>query len=122
MKFLDKATILTASDLPTEKVPVPEWGGTVLVRGLTAAERDAYDMSLVEQREGVQGISLTNMTNMRARLVARCVVDEKGTRLFNDEDVEALGQKSGTPIDRIAEVARRLSGMLPEEKKALEKN
>ena len=41
MAYLDKAAILTADDLGRREVAVPEWGGTVLIRGLTGAERDA---------------------------------------------------------------------------------
>ena len=39
--MLDRNAILGADDLGREVVDVPEWAGSVQVRGLTAAERDA---------------------------------------------------------------------------------
>src|SRR5260221_673414 len=56
---------------------------------------------------------------MRAKIVARCVVDDDGNRLFSDADVTALGEKSGAPIDRIFAVAARLSGMGEEDTEKL---
>jgi hypothetical protein len=44
-------------------VSVPEWGGEVVVRALTGAERDAFEQSTIEQR----GKSVkTNLANIRA--------------------------------------------------------
>ena len=41
-----------------------------------------------------------------------CVlVDEKGTRLFNDNDAYALGRKSSKYIDMVFEVAQKLNGI-----------
>lgn len=111
-KLLSRDDILNAQDLPTERVAVPEWGGEVLVRGLTAAERDAFEASIVKRRGQKTEMDLRNM---RARLVAMCVVDEQGNRLFSDQDVEALGRKSASALDRIFEVAQRLSGLRPED-------
>ena len=37
--MLTRDAILNAADLKTEAVPVPEWGGDVLVRGLTGVSQ-----------------------------------------------------------------------------------
>jgi len=107
-KLLSRDDILNAQDLPTERVYVDPWGGEVLVRGLTAAERDEYEASIV-RRKGQK--TEVDMRNIRAKLVVRCVVDENGQRVFRDEDAELLGQKSAAAVDRIFEVAQRLSGL-----------
>jgi len=52
-----------------------------------------------------------NMANLRARLVALSVVDDKGTRIFTDDDVKALGKKSAKALDRVFSVAQRLNGI-----------
>jgi len=109
-KCLTRDDILNAQDLPTEDVSVPEWGGTVRVRGLTGAERDVFEASIVEQRGKKARV---NMKNMRATLVALTLVDEDGKRLISETDVEALGQKSGVALDRVVRVALRLSGLSP---------
>jgi hypothetical protein len=108
MPILSKAAILAAKDLVTESVHVPEWQGEVLVRTLTAAELDQYQTSMLQQRGKSQ---VANLENIRSKLVAMTVVDEDGQRLFTDSDVKALSGKSGSAVNRIFEVAQRLSGL-----------
>lgn len=111
-KLLSRDDILSCEDLPRERVHVPEWGGDVEVRGLTGAERDAFEQTVVETRGKNTRV---NLRNIRARLVALTVVDERGNRLFADGDVEALGRKSASALNRVFEVAQRLSGLRQED-------
>lgn len=97
------AILATRATLRSEDVEVPEWGGTVRVREMTGAERDAWEQSLV----GAKG--KVNIENVRARLVSRTVVDEAGVRLFSDTDAEALGQTSAAALERVARVAQKLN-------------
>jgi hypothetical protein len=119
MALLTRDEILQVQDLPTEQVHVPEWGGDVLVRALTGAERDMFEQSIVEQRGRNTRM---NLQNIRAKLVALTVVDEQGNRIFKDEDVKWLGNKSAAALDRIFEVAQRLSGLRDEDVEELAKN
>jgi hypothetical protein len=117
--LLTRAQILEADDIPVEDVEVPEWGGVVRVRGLSGAERDAYEGEVMQQR----GRSIQfNTENARAKLVARCVIDENGQRLFRSADVKALGRKSGAALNRVFTVCRRLSGLGDEDIQELVKN
>jgi len=50
MGLLTRDAILEAQDLQHEEVYIPEWGGSVRVRTLTGAERDAFEQSIVDQR------------------------------------------------------------------------
>ena len=50
---LNRAAILEAKDIPTETVPVPEWGGDVIVRGLTGDELDDYQGSIRQFRRSL---------------------------------------------------------------------
>lgn len=106
---LSKDDILKAEDCRVQEVNVPEWGGIVLVRGMTGRQRDEFEASLLEP--GRRGQSRVNPANLRAKIVARCVVDDEGQRLFTDGDAAALGEKSGAAIDRVYEVAAKLSGL-----------
>ncbi len=128
---LSRDDILKAEDTTPEEVPVPEWGGSVLVRGMTGKERDQFEVSLAEESAGSVQVQRgraggrppgRNLVNMRAKIVARCVVDDDGNRLFSDADVAALGEKSGAPIDRIFIVAARLSGMGEEDAETMTAN
>jgi len=105
---LSRDDVLKAEDLTTEEVDVPEWGGSVLVRGMTGRERDEFEVSVTVEHGGQM---VQDFANLRAKLVARCTVDEDGERLFTDADVAALGEKSGAAIDRVFAAASRLSGM-----------
>lgn len=112
--------ILGAADLPVEVVETPEWAPfgvpEVRVRGLTAAERDAYEQSLVDRDPKTGRIQMRrNLPNVRASFVVRVIVDENGERVFTDADAEALGKRSGAVIDRLWDKARALSGMATEE-------
>jgi hypothetical protein len=95
---LSRDQILAANDLEVREVDVPEWGGTVKVRPLNGAERDRFEASLRKERrraDGKEGTELVaNTDNMRAKLVARAVVDDDGKRVFTDADINALGEKS----------------------------
>lgn len=110
--LLSKEAILAVQDTATELVDVPEWGGAVRVRGLTGAERDAFEGEVV-QRNGRD--VRTNTRNIRARMVVMSVVNEDGSRMFSYHDIEALGEKSARALDRIFAVAMRLSGLRDED-------
>ncbi len=109
MAYLTRDEILSAHDLATETVAVPEWGGEVLVRGLSGRERDGFEASVLEMRGQDTKV---NLINLRAKLVAHCVIDaETGRRLFGDADIAALGDKSALALQRVFDVAQRLSGL-----------
>ena len=120
MNLLDRDAILGAQDLPTEDVSVPEWGGTVRVRGLTGSERDAWEASLV-QGAGTKHARLV-LADVRARLLARTIVDEEGKHIFGDGDIKALSAKSAMALERVFKVAQRLSGLTDEDVEELAGN
>lgn len=113
---LTRDEILAVKDIRLEEVKVPEWGGSVFVKGMIGAERDKFETSLVEMRGKVQ---VANLNNARAKLAALTICDEKGTRLFTEQDVEALGAKSASALQRVFQVAKRLSGLTDEDLKEL---
>jgi len=106
---LSRDDILKAADRATEEVDVPEWGGSVLVRGLSGRERDEFEVSMSVRRDGEY---VPDFANTRAKLVTRCVVDDDGNRVFDEyRDVEVLGEKSAAALDRVYSAAARLSGL-----------
>lgn len=117
--LLTKNQILDADDIKKELVNVPEWGGEVLVRMLTGAQRDAFEDSMIKNRGKSKEV---NLVNIRARLAALCIVDESGTRLFNDTEIVNLGNKSAIALDRVFVAAQRLCGLTKEDVAELAKN
>lgn len=127
--------ILTADDTLTQEVPCPEWAhegwdGTVKVRGLTGTERDAFEASCQQIRpvRGANGKAdgremVPVLDNIRAKLIVKCVLDpDDDTRLFTDQDANALGEKSGKVLDRLYDVAAKLSGISEADVEDLAKN
>ncbi len=110
--FLSRDAIFAAKDLETAEVEVPEWNGTVLIRGLTGRERDEFEASILERR-GKRMIP--NVANIRAKLVVKCVIDADGKRLFADTDANELGEHSAAAVNRIYEAAAKLSGLTDED-------
>lgn len=108
MALLSRDQIFDADDLTTQDVPVPEWGGEVRIKMLTGAERDRFEQSTVDMRGNKP---TQNLANLRARLVALCVVDEHGARMFSKDDVGRLGSKSAAALDRVFDAASKLNGM-----------
>jgi hypothetical protein len=118
--FLTAADILAADDIKTETVDVPEWGGKVLVRGLSGTERDAFIASISKVDERTKR---PNNANATARFLVLCMVKPDGSRLFgNTTDILALGRKSGAALRRVDEVAERLSGLGQQAEKDAEGN
>jgi hypothetical protein len=118
-KALDRKSITEHQDLKIEKVDVPEWDGYVYVRTLSGVERDAFEAMVVERRGNNYQV---NMRNMRAKLACLVIVDESGERIFSDADAEILGKKSASALQRIFNVASRLSGISNEDVEELAKN
>ena len=106
MAMLTRDKILAAKDTDLFEVDVPEWGGTVLVKPLTGEQRDAFEASMYDAKTKQ---ILTQ--NVRARVVAMACVNNKGERLFTNEDVDALGKKSGVALDRIYKMLQGESGL-----------
>ena len=97
---------------------VPEWGGHVYVRTMTGDERDAYE-EWVRGQAGEGGIGVVGV---RGRVVALCVVDEAGNRLFSDADGDKLGKKSSAALQRIFDAVVKLNFIDSDEIEALAKN
>lgn len=114
--------ILAADDVAVEFVSVPEWAGGdadagVYVRALDGRGRDAWE------RETITDEGEFVFDNVRARLCAKCIVAaDRSTRLFSDHQVEALGRKSAQALDRVFEVAARLSRIRKQDVEDLRKN
>src|SRR5690242_10205053 len=99
---LNREAILNASDLQTETVPVPEWGGDIIIRTLSASARDLADQVLKGADEEGNGVQA-------ARFIAACAVDEQGQPLFTDADIPALAAKANHVITRVFRACLRVN-------------
>ena len=100
-KVLSLAEIRAARDVPEEYVEVPEWGGSVLVRGVSVAD----GMRLLEQMKG-EGEEIDPEKAMLTALLVG-VAEPR----FAESDLEWLRAKSLAAVKRISEAFMRLSGL-----------
>ena len=115
-RVLSRDDILKVDDLPRERVPVPEWGGEVFVRGMNGADKDAWDNFVVELAKA------PGKADIRAFLASLTICDEEGDALFTAEDIAALSKKSAAALDRVFDVATRLSPLGAQARERAEKN
>lgn len=91
--------------LETKPVHVPAWrddtgDDTVIVRGMTVREFEVNQATL-GSKEGTA----------TAALVARCVVDENGRRVFTDDQVNQIAELGFRQINKIGQAISELSGL-----------
>jgi hypothetical protein len=117
---LTREQILGAIDLQIEAVPVPEWGGIVYVRNLNGQGRDAFEGSRIRIKDNNK-VEMVH-DNTRAKLLSLTICDEKGVLQFSEDDVEQLGEKNASILDRLFDVAQRMSGLRPQDLELKVKN
>ena len=102
--MLTREQILSANDIRTKTVSVPEWGGDVLVRVLSGRERDTLEADFTSKKGA-------GLANFRARFAVLCICDESGNRLFTDKDVSELEKKNANTLTLVLEAGMRLNGL-----------
>lgn len=116
MGLLTAEQIKSAQDRPFKDVECPEWGGTVRVRAITGADRDAF-----EAENNPDGKCFVR-TNFRSRLLVKSIVGADGERIYTDADAASLGLKAGAVLDRVFDAALELSKMRKEDLEGDAKN
>ncbi len=116
MTILSKKDIFDSEDTTTKTINIPEWNGDVIIATMSGFARDRFESSVLGKNGGM------NTANIRAKLVAASVVDEKGKLMFTEDDIAKLGKKSCTALDRIFNEAQKLNALGDQEIKELAKN
>jgi Mn-containing catalase len=102
MALLTKLQIISADDLKTQDVPVPEWGGTVRIKAATPAV-------IKEVRAAVKLKKGEEDDSFGYRLMAQSIVDESGNPVFDLADVAALESKSMPAVKRVMDAINELN-------------
>jgi hypothetical protein len=124
--YLGRGTILEVVDTRTEDVEVPEWGGTVRIRELTAKEREEFEGEVTKvyrhQQVGAKSADGFNIElyahKMKVSVVRMGVIDANGKNLFTKADEPVLGRKSARSINLLYSRISKLS-KLDEEEEAI---
>lgn len=86
--------ILGAEDRPLVEMPIPEWGGSVYLRALTAQQLDILEQWEAENQDNIEGL--------RAKWAALGMHNADGTPMqMSASQAMELSQKNGAVIDRI---------------------
>lgn len=80
--------------------------GIFIVQELPAAQQSAFEKSLLVGKGRNQEV---NTQDAKAKMVARCVVDAAGQRIFTDADVPFLGTLPNGDIDALYAASQELS-------------
>lgn len=114
--MLTKDDILNADDRDFKVINVPKWGGDVTISVMSGFARDRFESSLIGANGG------QNMQNIRAKLVAACLVDSDGNLLFSENEILKLGNKSSVALDIVFSAAQELNKITDSEVDELAKN
>ncbi len=108
INFLSAADILGADDIEYRDISIPQWGGDVRLKLLTAAESVRFQAQLQANRKEAS-----------LALVRTSMVDKDGNQVFKlADDFKALQQKSMKVIRLIADEALDLNGLLDPSREA----
>lgn len=111
MALIGRKQIDDAVDLKTEDVPVPEWGGDVRLRELSAKERSLIEATTIGAKGQTIELRIEAFKTLREKTVVAALIDQDGNRLYQDKDAAQLGLKSGQIIERLFQKVQELSGM-----------
>lgn len=112
--MLTKELLLRKVDLESAEVEIPGVG-TARVRAMTANERDRFEyLASVGEKVGRR--------TFRALLACFTLCDERGHRILEEKDLQALGDLPATTLDPITEAALRLNKISGGDVDELEKN
>lgn len=115
--YLTAEQILEKDDTQQEDLHIPEWDGWVCVRGLQGNQRDKFEDSLMDSK------GRTRVLNARAKLAQLCLINPKtGAQLFSEQKIIELGRKSSAALQRVFELAQKLSGLTDKDMEELEGN
>ncbi len=124
--LLSREQVFANTELQFQIVDVPEWktetgASKIIVQELTSEARDLWETQTITRLEG--NTLEVNMQNARAKLVQLSVIDHTdGLLLFSPDDVERLGRLSGAAMQRVFEVASKMSKLGKEDIEALVKD
>lgn len=116
---LSRDAFLSGKGVPIEEIQLPELGGSVFVKGMTAKDRSAFEKQFQTPSGKTNKVKLAEV---RERIVVATVCDESKAPLFTEADIPAIGEMPAVVIERLVTVAQRLCGMTNQDVESLAGN
>ncbi|MBC8587112.1 MULTISPECIES: hypothetical protein [Tissierellales] len=131
MALLSRSQILEAQDIKTKKINVPEWGGEIMIKQLSAKENDDIVMNMVNVKKMAakqlskksnenyeEAVNEVAIKNQKIMMIVKSVVDENMKQLFTEADIELLATKNTSVIEKVyAEIVEFNDSVLEDNKK-----
>jgi len=114
-KYLSRDDILQTQGIRTDEVDVPEWGGKVLVRELSATEVTQIGFGMADGEGKKIKVDLAKLGEYIPHILAWCIVDENLDSVFDLDSVKRLASKSVAPVQRIIAKIMDLSDLSSDE-------
>ena len=115
--ILGKA-VLTTSALARETVPVPEWGGDIILRELSARELS----DVAARKKAIKDDAPNALLDFLSHYIGYAWINEDGTHVLAADEVDSLLDQPLNVLTTLVEVAGRLSGDLPGAAEEAKKN
>lgn len=118
MQDLTPENLGAVKDAPqVEIVEVEELGFRIRLGQMSSYDNDAYQASINDGEKA-------NLSNFRARLVARCLIKPDGSKLFTDYDhgAKIVGSWPTSAVRRLFAICRKINAMTTGEIEEIEKN
>lgn len=114
---LSIADLLGTDDKKIDRLPIPEWGGYIYLRNMSATERSEIEdlfSKIVESKTG--------SGKFRSELLRRTWCDAQGNLVLEDKAVaEHMMKKSASAIERIFDKACEINAFRQKDVEVLKK-
>ncbi len=102
MTLTREQILASRHDRKPVRLEVPEWGGDVYVRVMSAADQAALSEDVPR-------------AEIPVRVIIHCLVDEMGEPILSDEDVDELSKTEFPIIMRVFAFVAKLNGLSSKE-------
>lgn len=110
--ILTAELVSKAQDIKEQELEIEDWGGTIIVRGLSSIDHERLTSSCTE---GPIGERQFNMVGYQAKVAILSSYDgfakDGGKRIFGKEHLAMLMEKASGPVAAVATLAHELSGI-----------
>ena len=108
MTIASREALLKLCERRYSTVEIPERDISIRIQSLSEAEKSQYETCLIAKNG--RGIMRERLQDATRRLIALCVVDEEGKRIFSDSDLSAIANLDSYISSRIYDACQEHCG------------
>lgn len=108
MTIASREALLKLCERRYSTIDIPERDISIRIQSLSEAEKSQYETCLIAKNG--RGIMRERLQDATRRLIALCVVDEEGKRIFSDSDLSAIANLDSYISSRIYDACQEHCG------------